>query len=81
MLHILIVYTFFNFLFVNNFNLFSLCPQLVVKTEYTDTLISSYFTYLLYDREFTDWAKMLILAFTSITGGSLSGLLVGECVG
>ena len=38
MLHILIVYTFFYFLFANNFN-FCVCPQLVEKTKYTDTSI------------------------------------------
>ena len=38
MLHTLNVYTFFYSLFVNNFNFF-VCPQLVVKTKYTDTLI------------------------------------------
>ena len=49
MLHILIVYTFFYFLFENDFKSSLLCSQLVVKTKYTDSLIKLHlFTDLLF---------------------------------
>ena len=55
MLHILIVYTFFYFLFENDFKSSLLCPQLVVKTKYTDALIKLSLIY---------WLTILILIKT-----------------
>ena len=48
MLHIFDCINIIYLFFVNNFLIFLLCPQLVVKTKYIDTFIKLFLTFLLY---------------------------------